>query len=739
MANKYPLLAFACCIFTANIYAQEDSTSIHDIKMDGVVISASKFKEKEKNVVQYIQPIKQKEIEWSMPQTSATMLEQTGKVFVQRSQAGGGSPVIRGFEASRVLLVVDGVRMNNAIYRSGHLQNSITIDNNMLEGVEVLHGPGSTLYGSDALGGVVLFRTKNPKLSTHPEKTAFGTNMMTRYSSANNEATGHIDFNIGTKTFASLTSITYSQFGHTRKGNADNPFYDKNYGDRQFYIQRYNDTDRIVLNSDKNLQKLTAYSQVDLMQKFRFSPNNRTDHVLNLQYSNSSDIPRYDRLTDMVGDSLRYAEWYYGPQERLLAAYNLSLKNQGNIIDEIKAGINYQHIEESRHNRSFGSSSRNNRLETLDVAGYNIDLRKLMSKHELILGTDGQFNFVRSTAYKQNINTGERTALDTRYPDGGSRMFYTAVYAQHIFKIIPDKLILNDGIRLNYTYLNAEFDDTTFFPFPFEEATQKNTALSGNIGLVYMPNRHWRFVAGGATGFRSPNVDDLGKVFDSRSGELLVVPNPDLQPEYTYTADLGINYTDNKYIRIEVNGYYTWYRNAIVQDAYTLNGQTTIIYDGQPTQIVANQNKARAYVYGFIGSVTIKPLPKTTIYSTINYTYGRFFNAGTEVPLNHIPPVYGKTGISYRHKKYEGEIFAMYNGWKRASEYSPLGEDNIRYATPDGMPAWYTLNLRTGYQLNENIRFQLALENIMDQNYRIFASGVNMPGRNLVLSIRGTL
>ncbi|NJN34367.1 MAG: TonB-dependent receptor plug domain-containing protein [Saprospiraceae bacterium] len=80
---------------------------------------------------------------------------------------------MRGFEASRVLLVVDGVRMNNLIYRSGHLQNAITVDQNMLDRVEVLFGTASTVYGSDALGGVVHFFTKKPLLNAQKRQRFF--------------------------------------------------------------------------------------------------------------------------------------------------------------------------------------------------------------------------------------------------------------------------------------------------------------------------------------------------------------------------------------------------------------------------------------------------------------------------------------------------------------------------------------------------------------------------------------
>ena len=422
-----------------------------------------------------------------------------------------------------------------------------------------------------------------------------------------------------------------------------------------------------------------------------------------------------------------------------MGAYQFDATNLHGFIDEIKAGINYQYIEESRHQRSLNDNVRQSRKEQLDVIGYNIDLRKVMNRHELTLGTDGQYNKVRSTANGENIVTGATTPLDTRYPDGGSSMYYGAVYAQHLYKIVPGKLILNDGLRLNFVNQQATFVDKTFFPFPYNEATQRNSALSGNLGLVYMPNTDWRFTMNGSTGFRSPNIDDVGKVFESVSGEILVVPNPDLKPEYTYNADLGISYTDGNHIKIEANGFYTWFRNAIVTSAFNLAGDDSVMYDGKLTAVMANQNKATAYLYGLNAAVTLKLMPRVTLYSTFNYTYGRYENAGVEVPLDHIPPIFGKTSLIYSQKRFEGEVYTMYNGWKHLDDYSPSGEDNLKYATSMGMPAWYTLNLRTGYKFNSNMSIQIALENIMDQNYRVFSSGVSAPGRNLVITLRGTL
>lgn len=735
MRHKY-LLPVAFAIGTLNAYGQNDT--LHTLTLNEFVFSSNKFRENKKNIAQQIQVISSKEASWAMPQTTATLLEQTGNVFVQRSQAGGGSAALRGFEASRILMVIDGVRMNNAIYRAGHLQNIITVDNNILDRTEVLFGPSSTLYGSDALGGVIVFKTKKPELSTS-KNPLFSANVMTRYSSANSEGTGHIDFNIGLKRFAFLTSVTYSKFGDLRQGSHNNPFYGS-FGMRNEYIERINGIDSIVANPNPHIQKKSGYSQYDILQKILFRQNNKLTHSLNLQLSNSSNIPRYDRLTDTRNGKLRFAEWYYGPQKRSMAAYQIDAVKLNGLFNEITAGINYQSIEESRHQRNRGSNALQQRYENVDVVGYNIDFRKMLRKHELTFGTDGQYNNVRSTAREYDIITEAETPLDTRYPNGGSNMYYGALYAQHLYKIINNKLILNDGLRLNYVNLNSTFNDTSFYPFPFNKASQSNTALSGNIGLVFMPHKRWRITGNGSTGFRSPNIDDLAKVFESAAGANLFVPNPNLKPEYTYNADLGVNYIVDNNLKIEATGFYTWFRNAIIADKYSLNGQDSIVYDGKLTAVMANQNKAKAYLYGFNAAITAKLSQYVSLYSTVSFTYGRYMNAaGAEVPLDHIPPVFGKTSVIYHQRRFTGEVFALYNGWKRLQDYSPSGEDNLVYATAQGMPSWYTINIRTGYKLNENLGVQLALENLLDQSYRQFASGIHAPGRNLVITVRGSL
>jgi len=719
--------------FTIHAYSQD---TLSNKSLDEVLIYSNKFAERKKNIVQKIDIVSAQRIAQINAQNTGDLLINTGNVFVQKSQQGGSSPVIRGFEASRVLLVVDGIRMNNAIYRAGHLQNVITVDQNMLERVEVHYGPASTIYGSDALGGVVHLRTKQPKLSIDGKTLATGS-AFTRYSSANNEKPGHFDLSLGWKRFAWLQSYNYSYFDDLKMGgNYPNKY--PNFGRRSQYITTINSVDSIVSNPNDKVQRFSGYKQWDITQKLLFQANEKVSHTLNVQLSNSSNVPRYDRLQDVRNGALRFAEWYYGPQERQLAAYELNINKPGGL-DNFRTIASYQHIEESRHQREYRRYDRlDNRLEDLDVYALTIDARKLWEANELTFGMDGQYNDVTSKAFRKNIRTGEISKLDSRYPNGENRAAYYGVYAQHLLKFGKGKFVLNDGIRFQGNSIHSTIADNSFFNFPFTKIEQNNFAVTGNLGLIYMPDQKLRVTFGLSTGFRSPNIDDLSRIFESNTASRqLIVPNPDIKPEYTYNIDLGISQTIAEKIRFEVTGFYTWFRNAIAVAPFQLNGQDSVFYNGARSAVFANQNVNKAHLYGFNAAVIVDFTKQLRFASTINYTYGRLQpNKATEVPLDHIPPVYGRTGVSYTINKLNAEAYALYNGWKRIKDYNPGGEDNAQYATPEGTPPWITLNFKSTFNLQKHLALQLGVENIWDRNYRYFASGFSAPGRNWIVAVR---
>ncbi len=766
MRKKY--LIIAAILLLQNIHAQQrkgvvGDTSRNDTLLEEVVISASNFAEKKKNIAQKIEVISAKSIAQINAQNTGDLLANTGKVFVQKSQQGGSSPVLRGFEASRILLVIDGVRMNNAIYRSGHLQNVITTDQNSLSRVEIMYGPSSTIYGSDAVGGTIHLITKSPVLSGDKNSLFTGT-AFTRYSSVNNEKAVHVDASIGGKKFAWFQAYNYSDFGNMKMGNNYNNKY-PDFGRRSKYIGQLNGIDTVLTNPDDRVQKYSGYKQWDITQKFLYKQNNQISHSLNFQLSNTTNVPRYDRLQDVrnfggsIGTTLRYAEWFYGPQKRLLGAYELNVVKTG-FFDELKVNINYQDIEESRITREYRRTDRfDKQVEKVKVFGSTISGRKMMGANELVLGADAQLNDVKSSASRTNLNTGVIGKLNSRYPDGKNNMDNFGIYAQHTYKFKNKKVVLNDGLRLQGIRLTSNVLDNSFLNLPDTSVKQNNLAITGNAGLIITPRKNTIISVSLSSGFRAPNIDDLSKVFESSTAaRQVVVPNSNLKPEYTYNLDLSVNQVIADRVTIEATGFYTLFKDAILKAPYQLNGADSIIFNGVKSQVLANQNVNKATLYGFTFGLNALIIDGLTINSTLSYTKGKYKTDDSKTsaiyekqtngsyllvkkkvsskPLDHIPPLMGKTSIAWQRKKINAEFYLLYNGFKHLDEYNSDGEDNAQYATTDGMPSWFTANLKSSWNFARSLQLQLGVENIFDKNYRYFASGFSAGGRNFLIALR---
>jgi len=702
------------------------------VTLDPFEVTATHVRKEALEITSKIEKIDASTIRLNNPQTSADMLELGGGVYIQKSQMGGGSPIIRGFEANRVLLVVDGVRLNNAIYRSGHLQNAITIDNAILDRTDIIYGSNSVIYGSNAIGGVVNFITKIPKFANENDTVNnYGINSYYRYATVNNERTAHLDFNLGFKKIASLTSITFSYFDDLYMGKVKNSSY-PNFGEVKHYADVINGKDTMVRKSDISLQKGTAYSQTDFLEKIKYQFSKNLAFTFNTQYSTSSDVPRYDQLSDYKEDKLRWAEWYYGPQNRLLTSLSAQITKENKWFTEAEIILSFQKIDEDRITRKFNSIERVTRNEDVNVYGVNADFHKKNNNlSEWFYGVEMMHNDVVSTAFSENIITSARKDASTRYPDGGSTLSSAAAYISYKNQF-TEKATYSLGSRYSYSNLNARFIDTTFIQLPFNEVTLNNGALTGNAGLVYHP-RNWKIQIGLSTAYRRPNVDDVGKVF--AKNDYVMIPNDQLKSETAYNAELGITrslFKNN--LKLNVLGYYTILENAITRDFFQLNGVDSLEYEGELLQVQANVNSTEAIVYGISANLFAQITEEVMLKSTINYTVGE--NTTKEVPLGHIPPFYGRTDIILVSDPLTLSMYAKYQGWKKIEDYSPFGEDNEDRATVDGTPSWWTANISASMKIRKSFMFQVAFENMLDVHYRPFASGVSGPGRNFVVTLR---
>jgi hemoglobin/transferrin/lactoferrin receptor protein len=728
-ANGYEIFSISTAELTDNYIAYLIGSNA---TLSEMVISATRNANRLKDLAQPISAIQRKDIQFINPANAADLLAQTGTALVQKSQLGGGSPILRGFEANKVLYVVDGIRMNNAIYRGGHLQDILSLDPMAMENVEIAYGPSAVAYGSDALGGVMSFNTRAPRFTSGDRLIRAGA--MLRYSSADQSA-AHVNLETSNPRIATFTSFTFNNFGDLRQGNIRNPNY-PSFGARPWYVERINGRDSVITNPNPNVQVGSGYKQYDFIEKISFKQSNKLIHTLNIQYSTTNNVPRYDRLTQVTIENPRFGEWYYGPQTRAMVAYHAILSNGTKFYNTGKITLAWQNIDQTRHDRLFNSPNLNNRLENVKVYSVNADFSKSIGeKTTANYGLEYYFNDVTSTAYSENINTGVQSPLDTRYASGGASMSGAAAYATAIHKV-NNKLTFNTGIRYSRVNLSASFTDKTFFDFPFTEVNQSNGNVNGSVGLVLAPNAKWRISALASTGFRAANVDDLSKVFESNAGNL-IIPNNELKPEKISNVEATIERKFNGKTALSLNGYYMNYTNALTTGKTQFNGQDSLMYDGSMSAVYTTINADQAYICGGNLSLNSQVNDHFSIQSSVVYTYGRIKTDNGETPLDHIPPVYGRTGFTYQQQKFRGEFSLLYNGWKRIDDYRLNAEDNEAYATTDGMPAWYTLNVRASYQVQENIQLMVGLENILDANYRVFASNISGAGRNVTLTLRG--
>jgi hemoglobin/transferrin/lactoferrin receptor protein len=730
LAYKTQFLSFSQ-ITNSNFNIEMEPTSLI---LDQVVISATRWRQSSGNVPSKIISISPKEVALQNPQTAADLLGISGMVFIQKSQQGGGSPMIRGFATNRLLYSVDGVRMNTAIFRSGNLQNVINIDPFAIESTEVLFGPESVVYGSDAIGGVMSFQTLTPQLSLTDKPLVKGKAVL-RYSSANNEKTGHFDVNVGWKKWALLTSFSSWNFDHLRQGSNGPDDYVKD-----IYPQRQDSMDVVVTQDDPLLQIPSAYSQINLMQKIRFRPNEKWDFQYGFHYSTTTPYGRYDRHNRYKNGTLRYSEWNYGPQNWMMNNLTMTHHGKNTVYDQLSLRLALQSFEESRIDRSLNSNERTSTAENVEAYSVNLDFTKNTgSKNTLYYGVEYVFDDVSSTGMLTDISTGTEQEGPSRYPQ--STWTSIAAYVNDELRL-SNELTLQAGLRYNQFILDADFtNNLAFYPFPFTTTEINKGALTGSLGGVYRPSESWAIRANFGTAFRSPNVDDIGKVFDSEPGSV-TVPNPDLEAEYAYNFDIGIAKVFGDMVKLDISAYYTILQNAMVRRDFQLNGQDSIMYDGEMSKVQAIQNAAVANVYGVQAGIEIKLPAGFMLISDLNYQVGEEeLDDGSKSPSRHAAPLFGVSRLRYQYRDLTLEFNAMYQG-TRSFDDLPVeeqGKDEIYAKDANGnnySPAWYTLNLMAMVKLTETFSISGGLENLTDQRYRPYSSGISGPGRNFVLSLR---
>ena len=717
--------------------------------LDEVILSVARSASSVNQIAEKVSVIKSEDLFISSPSSGAEMLELSPGVRIQKSQGGGGSPIIRGFEANRVLIVVDGVRMNNAIYRSGHLQNSITIDPSNIERAEVIFGSSSVGYGSDAMGGVIHYYTKNPILK---DSKKISSSFTSNFNSANNSVTNNFNTNYSSDNWGSITSISISKYGDIKMGKKRNHGY-SNWGLNPIFSQnsRYKFYTEPSINSDKNIQKNTGYSQVDLFQKFLFRIGDNNLLNLNIQFSESSDIDRFDQLSIPMDDSLKFSEWYYGPQKRLLISPSLRIFPKKKFMDKGVITFGFQKVNESRIKRKFNSLNRSHQIEDLTVLSLNGDFDKSFNNgHTLSYGLETTYNHNYSKAYDRILSVdgnnvvglGTKTAIPTRYPSDGSSYASFASYVNWSWNM-SEFFTFNVGTRLTFTKLKASWNDVISVNPQLSKVNLNSEALTTTVSMKLRPSNKIQINTVLSSGFRNPNIDDIGKIRENNG--LLVVPNTFLKPEYAYNLDLGVDYRSlNGKSYFSIRGFSTIISRHIGRAEYTVYSDittpdtSTIIYNNEEVTTIANKNLGNRFIHGF----SIDGFNNLSRGLKINYslTYTKGDNNESYGPLPSISPLFGSLSLNYINNDISIRAVYKFSDSKDPSEYSIGGEDGLD-ETPyiigqDGLknflgtPSWSDFSIFASKKISSNSTLRLGISNIFDIHYRTFASGISAPGRS---------
>ena len=733
MKNTVVALLSVLLFFSASA---QDSLEYHH-RLHDFVFSASRWCQDNESQPVKITRLSFEESNAFNPQTAADMLGLTGEVFIQKSQYGGGSPMIRGFATNRLLYSIDGVRMNSAIFRAGNIQNVISLDPFAIEETEVLFGPGAVSYGSDAIGGAMVFKTLQPRLATGERPVAYGSATV-RTATASNELTAHVHAGVGWKRWALLTCFTTSSFDDLEQGLHGPEEYIMPY----IVVPGINADgeleDRVVANGDKRRQSPSGYKQHNFMQKVRYAPTAEWNLEYAFHFSETSEYARYDRHQRMRGGLPRYAEWNYGPQRWMMNHLRVEHAGGGAVYDSLRVNLALQRFEESRISRDLNKPTRETQSEKVDAWSANVDfLKELSYDMTLFYGAEYVQNNVRSKGVATDVLTGADEPMAARYPK--ARWYSAGVYAQAEW-YITNRLNVAAGVRYNHYGIDNDFS-TAGYNVPFAPKQSASAgSVSGNFGINWRPVAGWLFRVNYARGFRAPNVDDMGKLFDSVDG-CVTVPNPSLKPEYADNFEIGIAKRFGSFLTADVTAYYTHLDNAIVRRDYTFDGSSTMEYGGEECRVQALQNAAVANVWGVQAALDARFAKWFYANASLNWQRGREeLDNGEKSPSRHAAPLFGRVAVGYKCDRLTVEAFTAFQAEcsaddmpeeeKGKTEFYALDKEGNAYS-----PGWITLNLRASYRFAKGLSVNATFENITDRRYRPYSCGISAPGRNMTVSV----
>ncbi|MFQ5628157.1 MAG: TonB-dependent receptor domain-containing protein [bacterium] len=679
------------------------------IEADELVVTATRNAEYEQDIPQLVSVVTQKEIrEKNIAQTPELLREEQG-VYIQKTNQGGGSALIRGLKANKILLMIDGIRLNNSTYRGGNTQYLNTIGAQSLEKIEVVHGPVSALYGSDALGGAINTMTKSPALSA-TQKPRWAATASGLVSSADAIASTSLSLSGAGARFGILLDASFHSYGDVRRGAS---------GGETLMERLRNDSreDRVLPEK----QAPNAFDAYNLMAKALYKTGESSLTAL-FQLNRQPSVPRYD-----VFERQEFSKWHYEPQERDFACLSYKISRPTKLFNFATATLSFQRQFERRIKQRLGRTTESREAYETVTLGAELQLNRIFGEHFFVAyGFEFYTDDVSTESSEQDLVSGSISPITTLYPDGSTYNSFGAFFQGEI--VLSRRWILDGGLRFSAFKLKAPFVPGATGSLDLGTVEQSPNAFTGSIGTRFELADNLNLVANFAQGFRAPNLDDVSKLGLGKGGRFYDVPNADLGPEEVLSIDGGFKFGFERF-KAHAIAYYSDFTDLLVRRPAVFNGQQFIVDEGDTVSVFRKENTGKAYIAGFELGAKVWLVENFSATGQISYTYGQ--NTSDDEPLAAMPPMNGFVGLRYDAKQYWLEINSRF-----ATEQDRLAAEDLEDTRiPEGgTPGWWTLNFRVGYSVNNNLALRFALANIFDTNYREHLSGLNAPGRNFILS-----
>lgn len=670
---KISFLVLSFVIIALGLHAQTDTVAK---SLEEVVITANRSEQKESSIPYTVNTIKRKELDFFQPRTTPEALMGMTGVFVQKTNHGGGSAFLRGLTGNQTLILVDGIRLNNATFRYGPNQYLNTIDAFSIQQIEVLKGTGSVQYGTDALGGVVQLFTKEPSFLENNEQKKVSGLVSGKFMSAGMEQTGRAELKYSNKNLAASAGFTLRNFGDVLGG--DTTGFQTQSGYKEF---AYDVKLKFLLK--KNLELITAQ-----------------------QLLRQSNVPVYHkvRLENFLLNEME-------PQQRILSYAKLKLKNSHPLLQLVDITLSHQQSVEGRNSQKNGSTVLRKERDEVNTGGLTIDVRSVLTKNWTAnSGIDIYLDKVNSSRTDVNTVTQNKNVLRGLYPDGATYGNYS-IFTLHQFQV--NRLVLNAGIR--YNFFDIRMTDTSL-----GNTIIKPSAFVGNLGVVYTLAKQHHLFATFSNSYRAPNVDDMGTlgIVDFR----YEVPAYGLLPERSYNYEAGYKWRSRKF-KLTATAYYMQLKQLITRvrvEGEQINGYNVYI----------KENTDEAFVKGIEADADVQITKSLQLQTGLAYAYGH--NVTSKEPLRRIPPFNGRVRVTYNKEQW----FASVEYWFAAKQTRLAQGDKDDNRIPNGgTPGFDVINLYTGYQWKQ-LQLQAGLQNLFNQDYRTHGSGINGYGRSVWLNIQ---